>query len=152
MRHRLCSADILTLFFSHTLNLEHVLFMTTLKASFDPASVYGYHAHIYYQSPAQREQAAYIRSALDELFEVELGRWRDEPVGPHPQPMYQVAFAPELLPVLIPWLQSVRGELSILVHLRSGAGDLIDHTDGAFWLGSALPLNLDFFQQGHSRA
>lgn len=133
-------------------NLEHGLFMANVKGSFDPLDVYGYHVHIYYRTPVERAHAEVIRSALADQFPVELGRWRDEPVGPHSAPMYQVAFAPELLPTLIPWLLAVRGGLSMLVHLRSGKSDLLDHTEGAFWLGEVLPLNLGFFREGHSSA
>ena len=46
--------------------------------------VTGYHAHVYYDE-ASRADAAVVREALDALFTVRLGRWRDEPVGPHPE-------------------------------------------------------------------
>lgn len=113
--------------------------------SFDPQHIKGYHAHVYYNSPAEREIAARIRDAVEDQFDVEMGRWRDEPVGPHPAPMYQIAFAPELLPQLLPWLMSVSASLSILVHARTGQSDLLDHTAGAVWLGPQLELNTAFF-------
>lgn len=113
--------------------------------SFNPDSIEGYHAHVYYQSPEQRELAAEIREAIAARFDVELGRWRDQPVGPHPMPMYQVAFDKTLLPELLPWLMSVRGSLSILVHCTTGQNDLLDHTAGAIWLGPQLELNTAIF-------
>ena len=50
-----------------------------------------FHAHVYYDT-ATRDMAAHVREELGTRFEVQLGRWRDEPVGPHPKSMYQVAF------------------------------------------------------------
>jgi aromatic ring-cleaving dioxygenase len=45
-----------------------------------------------------RDQAA--RGAMAEgdraAVRLRLGRWRDEPIGPHPCGRYQIAFAPEL--------------------------------------------------------
>lgn len=113
--------------------------------SFNPDSICGYHAHVYYQSEEQRALAAEIRESIAARFDVELGRWRDQPVGPHPQPMYQVAFGKTLLPELLPWLMSVRGSLSILVHCTTGQSDLLDHTAGAIWLGAPLELNTAIF-------
>ena len=34
-----------------------------------------------------------LRRAIGNRFNVELGRWREQPVGPHPVPMYQAAFS-----------------------------------------------------------
>jgi len=113
--------------------------------SFSPDNIKGYHAHVYYQCAEQRVLAAEIRESIAARFEVELGRWRDQPVGPHPLPMYQVAFDKTLLPELLPWLMSVRGSLSILVHCTTGQNDLLDHTAGAIWLGPQLELNTAIF-------
>lgn len=115
------------------------------EQSFNPDNIQGYHAHVYYQSPEQRAVAAEIRESIAERFDVELGRWRDQAVGPHPVPMYQVAFNKTLLPELLPWLMSVRGPLSILVHCTTGHNDLLDHTAGAIWLGPQLELNTAIF-------
>ena len=57
----------------------------------DNSEIKGFHAHVYYDEPS-RSTAEGIREALGDQFDVELGRWREEPVGPHPQAMYQVAF------------------------------------------------------------
>ncbi|MGR9091980.1 MAG: DOPA 4,5-dioxygenase family protein [Gammaproteobacteria bacterium] len=119
----------------------------TLTQDFDPARIEGYHAHVYYRDAAERALAAAIRAAAESRFELVMGRWRDEPVGPHPVPMYQMAFAVELFPTFVPWLQSVRGSLSILVHTRTGMSDLMDHSVGAMWLGPSLELKLAFFDR-----
>ena len=119
----------------------------TLTQDFDPARIEGFHAHVYYRDPAERALAAAIREAAEHRFELVMGRWRDEPVGPHPVAMYQMAFAVDLFPTFVPWLQSVRGPLTILVHTCTGLSDLMDHSVGAMWLGASLELKLDFFDR-----
>ena len=101
----------------------------------------GYHAHIYYD-PDTRGRAETLREKLGTRFEVELGRWHDEPVGPHPKSMYQVAFAPGALAELLPFLMLERAGLDVLLHPRSG-DDVADHTEHAVWLGDRLELNID---------
>ena len=54
----------------------------------------GYHAHIYYDPLKTRDAAARVRAGLAN-FEVQIGRWHDEPVGPHLDAMYQAVFSPE---------------------------------------------------------
>lgn len=45
-----------------------------------------------------------------------LAIWRDEPVGPHEQAMYQVSFATEIFAALVPWVMLNDGGVSILTH------------------------------------
>jgi aromatic ring-cleaving dioxygenase len=47
-----------------------------------------YHAHIYYDPHATRTAAERLREQVAERFEVQLGRWHDQPVGPHAQAMF----------------------------------------------------------------
>ena len=103
--------------------------------------VTGYHAHVYYDE-ASRADAAAVRESLDALFTVRLGRWRDEPVGPHPEPMYQVAFAPDEFDGVVRWLMLNRRGLTVLVHPETGH-DLEDHRDCALWMGRGLGLKLE---------
>ncbi len=112
----------------------------------DAGAITGYHAHVYYDE-ASRERASWLREQVALRFTVVLGRWREEPVGPHPLPMDQMAFARALFPDFVPWLQSVRGPLSILVHMETGVSDLMDHSVGALWLGKSLALKFDFFDK-----
>ncbi|NNL86532.1 MAG: DOPA 4,5-dioxygenase family protein [Myxococcales bacterium] len=103
----------------------------------------GYHAHVYYSEPT-RAEASWIREELAARFPVELGRWRDEPVGPHPSAMYQVKFDLETFGTLLPWLSLNHRGLSVLIHPRTGE-DLLDHTENALWLGPQLALRTDVF-------
>lgn len=107
----------------------------------DPARIEGFHAHIYYD-PETRLVAERLREAIGASFTVQLGRWHDQPIGPHPVSMYQVAFAVAEFPRLVPWLMLNRAGLTILVHPLTG-NDYDDHAHHALWLGAVLPLRLD---------
>ena len=100
------------------------------------AAVQDYHAHVYYD-PDSKELAAQLRRWVEERFTMRMGSWHDEPVGPHVQAMYQIAFAPELFPTLVPFLMLNRMGLTILVHPQSGR-PRDDHTVNAVWLGQAF--------------
>ena len=110
-------------------------------AFLDPSRIEGYHAHVYYD-PATRPIAERLRQGIGTGFNVQLGRWHDRPVGPHPISMYQVIFALEELPRLLPFLMLNREGLSILVHPVTG-DDYVDHADFPLWLGAPLPLLLE---------
>lgn len=101
----------------------------------------GFHAHIYYD-PATREAAARVREGLSQ-FAVQLGRWHDEPVGPHPKSMYQVAFAPSEFGKVVPWLMLNREGLDVLVHPDTGIDAVGDHLERALWLGNKLLLRTE---------
>ncbi|HEX9842962.1 MAG TPA: DOPA 4,5-dioxygenase family protein, partial [bacterium] len=64
----------------------------------------------------------------------------------HPQSMYQVAFAAEEFPRVVPWLMAHHGPLAVLIHPNTD-DDLGDHSDRALWLGRQLDLNLAMFRQ-----
>jgi DOPA 4,5-dioxygenase len=108
-------------------------------------TIAGFHIHVYY-NPSTREAASRVRDQLAERFDVELGRWREEPVGPHPQSMYQVKFAPGLFGQIVPWLMLNHAGLTVLVHPETG-DDLADHGEHALWLGEKLSLNLDVLRR-----
>lgn len=100
-----------------------------------------YHAHVYYDE-VSKPAAAAIRDAIAHGFEVELGRWHDNPVGPHPCGSYQVAFTPDQFATLVPWLALNRGDLDVFIHPDTGHA-LEDHTAHVIWLGKSYALNLD---------
>ena len=115
----------------------------------DLSATQGYHAHIYYDAET-RPIAERLREAIGNRFAVELGRWRDEPVGPHPVPMYQAAFPAAEFPRIVPWLMLNRGGLSVLVHPQTDdAYD--DHTIHALWLGAPLPLRVEGLRRNRDR-
>ena len=112
----------------------------------DPSRISGYHAHIYYDPTKTRSTAALLREAIGRHFEVAIGSWHDEPVGPHPIAMYQVAFSAGQFPLFVPWLMLNRRDLDVLVHPQTGdAYD--DHTKHAIWLGKPQPLRTEVLRR-----
>jgi aromatic ring-cleaving dioxygenase len=117
------------------------------EAFADPGIISGYHAHLYY-APDTRPTAERLRTAIGENFPgVRIGSWHDEPVGPHPVSMYQVAFAVEEFPRLVPWLMLNREGLDILVHPLTD-DSVADHARFASWLGTPLPLRIEVLRRG----
>ena len=113
----------------------------------DPATIEDYHAHIYYD-PASKDRAALLRQWVEQRFagRMRMGSWHDEPVGPHVQAMYQIAFPPDLLPSLMPFLMLNRMGLTILLHPQSGR-PRDDHTLNAVWMGQILPVKTEVLRE-----
>ncbi|MCM0592723.1 MAG: DOPA 4,5-dioxygenase family protein [Gloeotrichia echinulata IR180] len=109
------------------------------------SKITGFHAHVYYDTES-RDIAVRIREELGARFDVQLGRWRDEPVGPHPQAMYQVAFLPNQFDQVIPWLMLNHQGLDVLIHPNTEDA-VADHTDHALWLGNKLDLNVEVLRR-----
>jgi len=105
----------------------------------------GFHAHVYFDA-ATREAAERVREGLAQQAPVELGRWHEQPVGPHLKSMYQVAFAFEVFATVVPWLMLNRAGLSILVHPMTGDA-VADHDVYPLWLGTPLPIDVDFLRR-----
>ncbi|MEH1820348.1 DOPA 4,5-dioxygenase family protein [Nostoc sp.] len=111
----------------------------------DTIEIAGFHAHVYFDTASQ-DVAARVREGLGARFDVQLGRWFDHPIGPHPQGMYQVAFLPNQFAQVVPWLMLNREGLDILVHPNTGDA-VSDHTEHSLWLGKKLDLNTEFLRQ-----
>lgn len=93
--------------------------------------------------------------------ELQVYRFWDRPIGPHPVAMFEVDLAtPEQFGAFVPWLAVWRGDLSVLVHPNTDAvqrgpdgadepkwvTDRRDHTDRAIWLGQRVPLDTAVFR------
>lgn len=110
------------------------------------SEIASYHAHIYYDPATTRDEAERLRSWIGERFSVTLGRWHDVKVGPHDQAMYQVAFAREIFPELVPWLMLNHGRLSILVHPNT-TNPRRDHAADPMWIGPALAVHVEMLSE-----
>jgi DOPA 4,5-dioxygenase len=98
-----------------------------------------YHAHVYYDPAVTRDRAERLRERVGQRFTVRLGRWYDQPIGPHGQSMFQIAFRKELYGALVPWLMLNRDGLSILVHPNTD-NQRADHLQRGLWLGSPVRI------------
>jgi len=106
----------------------------------EPKAIETFHAHVYYDA-ATKPAAARIREAVEDRFEVVMGRWHDKPVGPHPMWSYQIAFDAALFGEIIPFLALRREGLTVFVHPNTGDA-LADHTDHVMWLGASQTLDV----------
>ena len=103
-------------------------------------SITGYHAHVYYDA-GSRDAAAELRAAVEDRFEARMGRWHDNPIGPHPMGSYQIAFEPALFAEIVPWIALNRRGLTIFLHPETG-DDVPDHSDHAIWMGAQQEIDL----------
>jgi DOPA 4,5-dioxygenase len=111
-------------------------------AYLDVSLIRDWHAHVYFDGTS-RDAAWELREALSAQFgdTVQMGRFHERPVGPHPQRSYQIAFAPGHFADVIGWLALNHGPLDVFVHPNTD-DELRDHRDCAIWLGRAYQLNL----------
>jgi aromatic ring-cleaving dioxygenase len=105
------------------------------------SEIASFHAHVYYD-PDSRAEAEQLRVWIGERFRVTLGRWHDSRVGPHDRAMFQVAFANDVFPALVPWLMLNHGSLSVLVHPNT-VNPRRDHTDNSVWIGQPLVVHAE---------
>lgn len=99
-----------------------------------------WHAHVYFDA-ASRDAAWALRERIEQAFDIEMGRFHEKPVGPHPRFSYQVLFRNDQLGPLLSWLALNRGDLTVFVHPNTGQ-QLADHRDRALWLGRQETLDL----------
>jgi aromatic ring-cleaving dioxygenase len=115
-----------------------------MPTSANPA-VHGYHAHVYYDAET-KPVAELLARRLNETFDVEIGAFSGERVGPHPIPQFQMIFKNEQFAEVMPWLMLNRDGLDILLHPLTD--DMVDdHTVYATWLGKPVELVLDHMQR-----
>ena len=107
----------------------------------------GYHAHIYYDPTTTRALAERVCAAVVEKFRVEIGGFRDTPVGPHPIANVLIVFKTDQFEHVVPHLMLNRGGLDILVHPLT-ADAVEDHSSYAIWLGNPVELKLHTLPRG----
>lgn len=107
-----------------------------------PDLIHGWHAHVYFDG-ASRDAAWALREVIVSALagRIEMGRFHEKPVGPHPMWSYQLAFAPPQFSHVVGWLALNHGAFDVFVHPNTG-DELRDHRDSALWLGRSHALNL----------
>ena len=111
-------------------------------APLHPAIISGWHAHVYFDA-ASRDAAWALREtvAAELAAQVQLGRFHEKPVGPHPMWSFQIAFAAASFAGVVGWLALNHGALDVFVHPNTG-DQLRDHRDSAVWIGRSHELDL----------
>ncbi|MDR7096132.1 DOPA 4,5-dioxygenase family protein [Hydrogenophaga laconesensis] len=108
----------------------------------NPASITSWHAHVYFDA-GTRDAAWSLREVIERELSarVQIGRFHEKPVGPHPAWTYQLAFDADQFAYVVGWLSLNHGALDVFIHPNTGDA-LSDHRDGALWLGKSYALNL----------
>jgi len=111
-------------------------------AFLEVSRIESWHAHVYFDA-ASRDDAAKFRDAVAAQFgdRVQLGRFHEREVGPHPKWSFQVAFPPAQFADVMSWLALNRGTLDVFAHPNTD-DELRDHRDSALWLGRTYELDL----------
>jgi aromatic ring-cleaving dioxygenase len=105
--------------------------------------IQSYHAHIYFalDEMALAEQVREnIINALPQLTYT--GQLIPMPIGPHPQPMFEIHIPAANVNHAMTTIDSLREGLSVLIHPVQH-DELEAHTTGARWLGTQLALKLE---------
>lgn len=113
--------------------------------SMTPACIRDWHAHVYFDA-ASRESAWTLREAIGARLagRVEIGRFHERPVGPHPMWSFQLRVQSDDIAHVLAWLVLHHGMLDVFVHPNTGDG-LRDHRDHALWIGKSHVLDLALF-------
>ena len=108
----------------------------------DVSRITSWHAHVYFDAASRDAARAFFDIIVAQFGDtVEMGRFHERPVGPHPQWSYQIAFAHTQFAEVVGWLALNHGALDVFVHPNTG-DQLRDHRDSALWLGRSYTLDL----------
>jgi aromatic ring-cleaving dioxygenase len=111
----------------------------------DVSAIADWHAHVYFDATC-RDAAWQLREEIAQRFDgvVQVGRFHERPVGPHPKWSFQVAFDRPQLAGVVEWLTLNHGSLDVFLHPNTNDA-LRDHRDAALWIGRSHELLLDIF-------
>jgi DOPA 4,5-dioxygenase len=114
-----------------------------MTTTLSPSLIESWHAHVYFDA-ARRDAAWALREVISAELAgfIEMGRFHEKPVGPHPMWSYQLGFPAANFAHVVGWLALNHGTLDVFIHPNTN-DELRDHRDAALWLGRSYALNLD---------
>jgi len=104
-----------------------------------------FHAHIYFE-PDEVEFARALATEAASRFDLQVGRFHLQPVGPHPRGSCQLTVRAAEFGVFTQWLTLNRAILTIFAQANTG-DDWLDHTRHVIWFGPSETLNPAFFDR-----
>ncbi len=107
-------------------------------------TVRNFHAHIYFDR-GEVELARGVAERARAAFGAAIGRFHEQPVGPHPRGSCQLTLSSEEFGRFATWASLNRGDLTIFANANTG-DDLADHTRHVVWFGPSETLNLSIFR------
>ena len=111
-------------------------------AYLDVSQIASWHAHVYFDADSRSVAREFLDGVTAQFgSNVQMGRFHEREVGPHPRWSYQIAFAPSQFSEVVGWLALNHGALDVLVHPNTD-NELRDHRDCALWLGRSHELDL----------
>lgn len=108
----------------------------------DVQQITSWHAHVYFGADT-RDDAWSVREVVAVHFadRVQIGRFHERPVGPHPQWSFQIEFVPRDFADVMSWLALNHCGLDVFAHPNTD-DELRDHRDCAIWIGHSHELLL----------
>lgn len=113
-----------------------------MTGTLETSRIESWHSHVYFDA-SSRDAAMALRECISAHFDnrIEMGRFHERPVGPHPMWSYQVAFANDEFADVVGWLALNHGALDVFIHPNTD--DMLrDHRDSAIWIGQSHTLKL----------
>lgn len=106
------------------------------------SAISSWHAHVYFDATS-RDAAWALRERIEAELggHIQMGRFHEKPVGPHPMWSYQLAIDAAQFAAVAGWLTLNHGTLDVFMHPNTGDA-LRDHRDCALWLGRSHVLDL----------
>ncbi len=105
-----------------------------------------FHIHLYFNEQSLSIAKKVAEAVASEFPRVEVGRFHEGPVGPHPIGSVQLLIDNENFGPVLSFVALNHKGLTIFAHPNTG-DDLLDHTEHAIWLGTQMSLNLDLFKK-----
>ena len=124
------------------------MFMEAGRFTLQPPELFKYyHAHVYFKH-TESNKAAIVRQNILDATNIQNLRAHpliNQPIGPHPLPMFEIDFSGDFFWDAIQLLSQFRDGLSVLIHPLSG-NEWEDHTLHAMFLGRRHDLKLEILR------